>query len=468
MGFALILLGLCFTFEPNFRMLDFFPDFIGILFVIKGLSKLSRIDGNLSDAKKNAVYLFWLSLAKLVLCMWANTGHADYLLPFTFAFCVLECMFMLSFFRNLYVGIEYTAQRCSGDRHLKSVSNAFSMAAIFTVGSRILAFLPQIIQIMAQNDELDLTYKASRRLPLSFIEPYVVLACFVLGLVLGIIYLAITAKFFSGLSRDKEYTKKLREKYSSEYLGDRERVVSDNLKGVYPLMAAGVLFFLDFSVDAVGLVPNFIGFALLLWAFARLSGIYEVKRINYTFFGIGFGIAVVNYIYMTKINLGINYLYASESFFAKEFEQIASGKALMVETVLTLLEGALFVICVFILSSALTNLFKNEKRRNGIINLFTGRIFAVVSALLFAAKNILRTYGATLSSNHEEVRRYIINKASINTEKKFLEAMENPFIRAFENAESAQFALMFLSAAAVIICAYCFISVSTKTEGTDK
>lgn len=468
MGFALILFGLCFTFEPNFRMLDFLPDFIGMLLVIKGLAKLSKIDGNLFDAKKNAVHLFWISLAKILICMWANTGHTDYLLPFTFAFCVLECIFMLSFFRNMYVGIEYTLQRCEGEKQLSKVSDAFSMAAIFTVVSRILLFIPQTIQIMAQNEELDLTYKASRRLPLSFIEPYVVLACFVLGLVLGIIYLCVTAKFFSGIIRNREYTLNLREKYSAEYLGDRERVVSDTLKGIYPIAAAGILFFLDFSVDAVGIIPNFLGFALLLWAFARLSGVYSIKHILYTFFAVGFGIGVVNYVYMTKVNLGINYLYSSESFFAEEFTQINSGKALLLESLFSVCEAVLFVTCVFILCKALTKLFEAEKRRNGVINLFFAKVMSVISALVFAARNIVRTYGATLAANHEDVRRYIINKASINTESKFLEAMENPFIRAFENAESAQFVLGFASFAAVIVCAYCFISVSVKTEGTDK
>ena len=31
-----------------------------------------------------------------------------------------------------------------------------------------------------------------------------------------------------------------------------------------------------FSVDAVGIIPNFLGFALLFWAFAKLSGISDV------------------------------------------------------------------------------------------------------------------------------------------------------------------------------------------------
>ncbi len=468
MGFALILVGLCFTFEPSFRMLDFFPDFIGMLFVIKGLTKLSKIDENLFDARKNATVLFWISLVKLVFCMWTNAGHADYLLPFTFIFSVLEIMFMLSFFKNLYVGIEYTAQRCDGQKHLSKVSGAFSMAAIFTVVSRILAFVPQIIQILSQNDALDLTYKASRRLPLSFIEPYVVLACFVLSLVLGIVFLCVTSGFFAGVSRDKVYVGKLREKYSGEYLEDREKVVSDTLKGVYPLVAVGIAFFLDFSIDAIGIIPNPIGFCLLFWAFYKLGRIYDIKRVLYTAFSVGFGISVVNYIYMTKINLGINYLYSSESFFAEEFAQINTGKALIVESVFSLAEAVLFVTSIFVLCSVLARLFEAEKRRNGLINLFIARIFAVISGVLFAARNIARTYATTLAARHEDVRLYIVNKASINTEKKFLEAMENPYIRAFENTESVQFALVFASAIAVIACAYCFVSVAAKTEGTEK
>ncbi len=468
MGFAWILSGLCFTFEPSFRLLDFFPDFLGMLLVIKGLSKLTKIDENLLDARKNATVLFWISLVKLVFCMWTNAGHEDYLLPFTFVFSVLEIIFMLSFFKNLYVGIEYTAQRCGGEKHLNKVSPAFSMAAIFTVVTRVLAFAPQIIQVLSQNDELDLTYRASRRLPLSFIEPYVVLACFILSLVLGIVFLCITFGFFSGVSRDKVYVGKLREKYSGEYLADRDKVVSDTLKGVYPLLAAGIVFFLDFSVDAVGVIPNPIGFCLLFWACARLGRIYDIKRVLYTAFSVGFGISVVNYIYMTKINLGINYLYSSESFFAEEFAQINTGKALIVESVFSLAEAVLFVISIFVLCSVLTRLFEAEKRRNGLINLFVARIFAVASGVLFAARNITRTYAATLAARHEDVRLYIVNKASINTEKKFLEAMENPYIRAFENMESLQFALVFASAIAVIVCAYCFVSVSARTEGTEK
>ena len=95
LSLGLIFAGTVFFALPNFNMFDIMPDFIGAILIMSGLSKLQWIDGNFEDARKGAKYLLWVSVLRLVLCIFANGGRADYLVPFAFIVCVLEIMFMM-------------------------------------------------------------------------------------------------------------------------------------------------------------------------------------------------------------------------------------------------------------------------------------------------------------------------------------------------------------------------------------
>ena len=52
MGLTLIMIGFAFFFLPNLSIIDIFPDFIGCIFIMRGLYKLADLTPGLADAKK--------------------------------------------------------------------------------------------------------------------------------------------------------------------------------------------------------------------------------------------------------------------------------------------------------------------------------------------------------------------------------------------------------------------------------
>ena len=53
MNIKYILIGLFFLINPNIEVFDIFPDFIGLILIMKGLSHLSATDEKAGMARKN-------------------------------------------------------------------------------------------------------------------------------------------------------------------------------------------------------------------------------------------------------------------------------------------------------------------------------------------------------------------------------------------------------------------------------
>ena len=82
--FVLIVIGLCFFFNPYFATIDFLPDFIGALLIFAGLVPISRVFLPLNDAKRAFLYVALADFLKQVLLMFVfgmgNMGEQETLL----------------------------------------------------------------------------------------------------------------------------------------------------------------------------------------------------------------------------------------------------------------------------------------------------------------------------------------------------------------------------------------------------
>ena len=187
---GLIFAGICFFFNPCFNLLDIVPDFIGAALIMTGLSKMYMYNINFEDAQKSAKFLLWLSVLKFALCVWTNSGNRDYAMPFTFVMCVLEVILMISMFRSLYLGIEYTLMRTQNTsaKIIKDANNAFSMSLVFTIALKVLDFIPHLSDIAQQDAEFALSREMTALLPIANLKGLLYIACMFFALILGLIY----------------------------------------------------------------------------------------------------------------------------------------------------------------------------------------------------------------------------------------------------------------------------------------
>ena len=462
----LILTGLVFFVNPCYNMLDIMPDFVGAILIMAGLGGFIYFDANFADAHRYAKYLLWISVLRLVLCVWTASGHWDYVMPFTFVAVVLEAIFMIAMFKSLYYGAEYTLMRSSSDSSPKFINEAFTMSFIFTIVTRFLDFAPHIADIAAQDAELDLSHGATFKMPLAQLKMYLLAACLVCSLILGIIYLFITARAWIKLIRDKEYRAFLKEKYDSFLRDERDAYVTRRVSFAYLLMTAAFAFLADFYIDAVNIIPSHIAVILFfasVWVLCALYG----KKPNVPVFVAALCAVAVNYMYLSKVHLGINYLYSVDSYGREEFPLLASDKSVLYAAVFGLLSLLLMFAVISYTANCAKQVFVREKRRNALTKLFVLRILSFFTLAFVCASGVLTAVCGRVASI-PAVTDYVKNKAFITSGKIYEQMMANPDIVRYENFVSAQSVCYVVSVLGVCACMAVVLSMSRSTEGDGK
>ena len=467
---SLIFAGICFFFNPCFNLFDILPDFIGAMLIMTGLSKMYMYNINFEDAQKSAKFLLWLSVLKFALCVFTNSGNRDFAMPFTFIMCVLEVIFMISMFKGLYLGIEYTLMRTqdSSAKIIKDANTAFSMSFVFTVALKILDFAPHLSDIARQDAEFNLSRETTALLPVAQLKGLLYIACMFFALLLGIVFLFITAKAWIKLIRNKNYNAYLKEKYDSYVLLDRDIFITSKINKIYFLVTLCFIFFISFYIDAINVIPNLFGILLLTGALCYLSK-YSGIRKRYIFSAAfpATVCSVVNYIYMQRVHLGINHIYAVESYNYESFPLLSSNLSVLYSVILSFTEALLTILLIFMCLGEMRRLFRQEKRTVALPMLTFAKVLSVLAMLSGAVQNVLKTYEGHLATNGS-VMNYVRNKPYITSEKVFNEFMANPLIKQYENVSTAAYAAVFVTAALCIICLLYMTRIKRFTDGFEK
>lgn len=459
----LVFVGILFFFNPCFNMFDILPDFLGAALIIAGLSPIVWFDGNFEAAKKNAGYLVWISAAKLLLCMWCTGGHKDYLLPFSFAFAVLEAIFMTAMFKSLYKGAEYTLLRSGSELSSVGISEGVTMSCIFTFASRFLDFAPQICEIYSQNAELDLSHKASYKMSMAQMKTYVSGFCLVMGLVLGIIFVVVTAKTWTALIWDNRYGAFLKEKYENFIKTDREVYVTGKISLFYVIFSASALFFYDFYIDAVNVIPTIIGVVCLALGAEVLCSLEKIKPQRQIFVAAAV-CTVLSGIFMQNVHKGISYVSMSAYSNEEQFSLLADKNAMTLGVALCLASAILTFGIFSVVLNYMKITFINEKRSGVAAEIIILRCLSALSAIFLFAKRAL-TCAVGRMATVPYVTDYIKNKAFITSGKVYEQMISNPDVVKYERlvgfSTAAGVALLLTLGAMLFTAA----SMSRKTEG---
>ncbi|MBQ8496686.1 MAG: hypothetical protein IJ489_04425 [Clostridia bacterium] len=111
MNIGYMIVGCIFLFNPFINIIDILPDFIGYLFILKALSELSDLERNIGSARKKFKAAMWVSLVKCLLVFASMIFDSTWYLILTFTFGILECMYLIPGFIDLFYGISYLEGR---------------------------------------------------------------------------------------------------------------------------------------------------------------------------------------------------------------------------------------------------------------------------------------------------------------------------------------------------------------------
>lgn len=111
MKIGYMIVGCIFLFNPFINIIDILPDFIGYLFILRALSEISDLERNIRNARARFKAAMWVSVVKCALVFASMIFDSTWYLILTFSFGILESMYLIPAFIDLFYGISYLEER---------------------------------------------------------------------------------------------------------------------------------------------------------------------------------------------------------------------------------------------------------------------------------------------------------------------------------------------------------------------
>ncbi len=299
MGLSYLLIGFFFLLNPNANVIDVLPDFIGYIFILKGLYAFSRVSRDFSDAYASFKSLLWISIVKLPLsaiALLVSESERLWLLVIAFIVGIFEAYFGYVAFSRYFEALAITSPNASEDGSYKpSVFAGYdglrAFSLVFMILKPILACLPELALLSPAHGEVTLDgVRNTEKL-----YPFCLIAALIIGLVVGILWYVRARRHVKGILEDRTYLDKWEEIYQSEFAGIGERVTRARLGTILSLVTLGAIFSLKFDFDGVNYLPAFISASLWLAAilFIRKDALLRQKN-AYPF---ALALTVVSFVY---------------------------------------------------------------------------------------------------------------------------------------------------------------------------
>ncbi|MBO5022827.1 MAG: hypothetical protein J6D11_00710 [Clostridia bacterium] len=297
MGIGYILAGLVFLFNPFINIIDIFPDFIGYLLILRGMSKMADIEYKLSQAKIKMTHALAVSLGRFGVMLLGFIAKFDntLILVFVFSFAVLELFFVLPAFKALFEGLEYLELRFAPNGISKKAEDAAKITPIFLVVRSVCALLPELTALktdygyVTSGGDVDLT---------GVIRTMLIILCAAAALVFGIVWLSSMWKGISEVKNNKPFVAYLEERYNTEVLPDESRAIKRSAKNFWRVFFASLFFLLSISIDFHYIMPTFAFGICAYFAFSCAARYVEnIKKAKYTSLAFA-AVMLLQYIFM--------------------------------------------------------------------------------------------------------------------------------------------------------------------------
>jgi hypothetical protein len=262
---ALYLPALIFLCNPNVQGLDILPDFIGYLLLVAGLRRVSLLDESFAEASRLFRRMAWLSAAQLIGIFWIFTVPSAEEVPtlvllLCFVMGVLELMTVLPACRQLFHGLSYIGSRMDGTVLFTPVRGAHGgditdracrRCQTFAVVKVVLCAIPELSSLT------DASYRAGATLVnwYAYVHGFRAIA-FVIGAVVGVIWLVRTARYLNRIAQDHALWNALLTRCEQDEAAHPERVPAGHLKLSCTLAILAFVFCINFSVELQTVTTN--------------------------------------------------------------------------------------------------------------------------------------------------------------------------------------------------------------------
>ena len=274
MSFSLVAIGLCFFFNPYFAVVDFLPDFIGCFLIWLGLSRVSRINAVMREARTAFLKLLALCVGKDLIVMMTFGSSAVGERPVTllliaFVSALLTVWLGVSAFRALFDGFYGLAalgdcpalyancKKRGAERSRPEI--ALRHAMVFLVLREIMGVLPEFSSL-----SITLFYLQPGHINMYDYVGLMRTLAFIAVLGGGIFYLVSILRFFRVLKKERAFCTHLSQKELAYAAAHPGNAVERRYRFAFLLMGIGAFLLTDFYIDFFNVIPDAIAAALLL------------------------------------------------------------------------------------------------------------------------------------------------------------------------------------------------------------
>lgn len=343
MNFGLILAGLLFFANPCVNIIDVLPDFFGCILIYYGLGKLRDLDDRFYTARIFCARYLPIFAIKAILSVTLTTGNSDMRMPAAFIFGVLEIIFFITLFTNLFGGIEAVATLYGGDRHILGLSELSQYVIIIAVAKPVLSFIPESLVLFVDQNGTNFSQELTLGEKLYRAKPYFTLFCVVAGILLGLWFVSLVAGYFVRLSRDRAFKENLMKVYSEKISSDTKLMTKRAFTKFSVLLVCGFAFMYDLTLEAVNIFPDFIGFILLFCALCSVSE-KDDRRGNIAVFLPLLFTTTVSYAFKIYTSMGVNFRMDYNVLMRRAVQIVDDGTSVWIGAVIFIIEAVLTVL----------------------------------------------------------------------------------------------------------------------------
>lgn len=277
--FKLIGLGLIFLLDFNVNTIDILPDFIGLILISAGLGKAWYINENLSKAKNYINIFFLVSLSKFVwniiyLLIDSEMFDSSLILLLTVIFSGFEFVLSILIFTDIFRAFEIFFQISGIISHAKKSDFILGLLKFFMFIKIFLAIISQVPVLITEESWDNLSMIFDLYLDADFVKNLLIPPCFIIQTLIGIFLLSLVLPFFFNIAKDKNLYDSIKSKINNMLINDNFFAVKQTLNFAFILFMAGCLFFMDFKIDGINIIPDFVICIIFM------AGIFTVLMAN--------------------------------------------------------------------------------------------------------------------------------------------------------------------------------------------
>lgn len=373
MGLQYLVIGCFFLLNPYFSIIDVIPDFIGCIFLMKGLSKVAKVSESFADAYRQFRNLLLLTLARLFTI--PLIGDTEEVWPLVIVLCcgLGEAYLSIRGFRGIFDGLSYTAHSPESALYTRW-RELRQFTTVFLIAKQVLCVLPEF-SLLSSNEYGVVTPDGVQSLA-NYRLIFNLLAMLA-GLVIGIAWFVQIRGYLKRIMLDKHYQLHLLRLYRDGYTNVSAVFISSNLRSVMTLFMAAVILSLELTFDGVNYLPHLVGALFFVVAARKLSDLPGIeipaakKTVRYALI---YGIVslprfVYSIIFTQRIfgeyleseveGLQLPYALVLQEYLARDFTTIYGFTA---QVILAAIEAACFILLLVAFYKTLRGLIKGHTR----------------------------------------------------------------------------------------------------------